>query len=58
MTDHTEKAHPKLSAKYPGGVRRGVAEQFGDGDGDSDGDDVGAGVRMRSVANEWHGREA
>ncbi len=28
MTSHTEKAHPKLSAKYPGGVRRGVAEQL------------------------------
>ncbi|MEQ4716025.1 hypothetical protein [Nonomuraea sp. B19D2] len=25
MTDHTEKAHPKLSARYPGGVQRGVA---------------------------------
>jgi hypothetical protein len=50
LTDRTEKAHPKLSAKYPGGVQRGVAEQLGDSD------DVGAGVRMGSVANEWHGR--
>jgi hypothetical protein len=45
LTDRTEKAHPKLSANYPGGVQRGVAEQLGDRD------DVGAGVRMRSVAN-------